>query len=384
MANRGYLCAHRSRALYPSVREPGYDPSQHTVAASVAVVPVLWLAGFSSDDVVIDDVTPARGAPVRVVGMVTERARFLSRLSDDAPRLARTLHAPSDALAAHARLLAAAVEGTDGDFVSTELEEIAALRRGGPESFLAELRAAIDGDFAALLAVSGWERGAAIPRADSILGEEEPGDADAMALARLLGHSHVRDVPWERALPPEPVDPPLVLAVRARDADTVRALLAAGVDVNAAGPRGSTALRVAVNSAESLALLLLDAGATITPAAFADAARRGRPALVQRMLALGADPRMVHEGESVLTRACQALSDAEPIARMLLDAGADPDAGTRPPLIAALASKREPLVRLLLERGARLDAVDHAGHDVLWWARASKRPALLALVEARL
>lgn len=383
MANRGYLCAGKEAVLYPSVREPKYDVSNQTIAASVTFVPVLWLAGFATTDLVFDDVKAPGGASVRVAGLLTSRSTFLKRLPHGATRLAISLGVAPGALAEHASLLATAVRASRGKHVSTELEEIAALRRDGVEGLGADLRAAIEGDVEALARLCGWARGASVAKATSLLAGRARED-DALSIDRLLGHAHVQEVPWEPALPPPPAESPLFAAMRARDEAKVRALLDAGADANEKGPHGGGSLNFAVGMSEAIAHLLLDRGATIDDAAFMNAAHKGRRALVERMLKAGADPNTTRLGDTVLTRACQASADAEATARLLLDAGADPNRGNMRPIMAALASKREPLVRLLLERGARVDAVDSAKRDVLWWARFSKRPALVALIESEL
>lgn len=235
MANRGYLCAGRTNALYPSVREPKYDAGAQTIAASVSYVPVLWLAGFTADDVVFDDVKPPRGKAVRVVGMIASRTSYLRRLPQGAARLAVALGAKPSALAEHAARLAEAVREVQGKCLSTELEEIASLRRDGVDGLASDLRAALAGDPGALARVSGWEKGFVVPSADVMLGAR-PKKKDALALDRLLGHAHERDVPWEPAAPPPPKASPLYAAMRARNEAKVRSLIAAGADLEAAGP----------------------------------------------------------------------------------------------------------------------------------------------------
>lgn len=382
MANRGYLCAGKDAVLYPSVREAKYDAATQTIAASVAFVPLLWLAGFTAADVVFDEVKAPRGGSVRVVGLLAARASYLKRLPQGAERLAILLGTTPTALSEHVALLGKAVRASKGKYVSTELEEIAALRRDGVAGLAADLKAALDGDIDAHTRVCGWSR-RPIPRALCLF-EDDVSEDDASGIDRLLGHAHVRDVPWEPALPPPPEETPLFLAIRARDEAKVRALLDAGADVLATGPHGGSALLLAVGASEAIAHQLLDRGVVVDDAAFMNAAHKGRSSLVERMLKAGADPNTTRVGETALTRACQAPADAEATARLLLDAGADPNRGVMRPIMAALASKREPLVRLLLERGARVDAIDSAKRDVLWWAKFSKRPALIALIEAEL
>ena len=151
----------------------------------------------------------------------------------------------------------------------------------------------------------------------------------------------------------EPGVPPLVAAVRAEDGAAVRALLAAGVDVNAPQPDGATALHWAVHreddeTAEALIRAGADAGAAndlgVTPLLMA--CRRGQGALVVRLLAAGADPNAgLPSGET--------------------------------PLMAAARAGSRAAVAALLERGARVDAAEATrGQTALMWAVANRHPAV--------
>ena len=92
-------------------------------------------------------------------------------------------------------------------------------------------------------------------------------------------------------------DLPLVEAVKSRDANAVRTLLAEGVDVNAPQPDGATALHWAAYRDDlDTAALLIEAGANVNTANELGAtplwlaADNGSPTMIERLLDAGADP----------------------------------------------------------------------------------------------
>ena len=141
--------------------------------------------------------------------------------------------------------------------------------------------------------------------------------------------------------------PTIVEAARAQDTDTVRALIAEGVDVDAAQPDGATALHWAAyrNDSETAALLL-DAGADV------DAANE-----------LGATPVWLAAGNG-----------SPDMVRQLLEAGADPNLALRngeTPVMTASRTGNADAVRLLAARGADVDAQERSrGQTALMWAVA--------------
>ena len=141
--------------------------------------------------------------------------------------------------------------------------------------------------------------------------------------------------------------PSIVEAARAQDVDAVRALLAEGVDVDAAQPDGATALHwAAYRNDPEVAALLLDAGADV------DAANE-----------LGATPVWLAADNG----------SAAMVAR-LLDAGADPDIALlngETPVMTASRTGNADAVRLLAARGADVDAKERSrGQTALMWAVA--------------
>ena len=153
--------------------------------------------------------------------------------------------------------------------------------------------------------------------------------------------------------------PGLIEAVKAGDAERVRALLESGADAGAAELDGSTALLWATHRDDvETVRLLIEAGAEVSAAND-----------------LGATP---------LWAASENRSTA--VVRTLLDAGADPNrellSGETPVMVAARAGSAE-VVRLLAAGGADLDRQGSRGQTALMWAAAQRHPEVLeALLEA--
>ena len=153
--------------------------------------------------------------------------------------------------------------------------------------------------------------------------------------------------------------PSIVEAARAQDVDAVRALLAEGVDVDAAQPDGATALHwAAYRNDPEVAALLLDAGADV------DAANE-----------LGATPVWLAADNG----------SAAMVAR-LLDAGADPDIALlngETPVMTASRTGNADAVRLLAARGADVDAKERSrGQTALMWAVAQGHHAIIDVLLA--
>ena len=105
--------------------------------------------------------------------------------------------------------------------------------------------------------------------------------------------------------------------------------------------------------------------------ALSDAARRGDVAAVERLLRDGA--KVNFGSESVWSPLLGAtFAESLPIAKLLLDHGADPNAayGYEPPLEAAVQGKRDDIAFLLLDRGAK------PGWIELWQVVYARRHAL--------
>ncbi len=129
------------------------------------------------------------------------------------------------------------------------------------------------------------------------------------------------------------VDSRLIDAVKERDAATVRALIARGVDVNAPDGDGSTALHwAAANGDLAMTEALLKAGASVKAVTRIGgmsplfmAARHGNADVVIALLKAGANADEANSnGTTVLMVA--AASGSAPAVKALLDRGADPNA----------------------------------------------------------
>lgn len=160
-------------------------------------------------------------------------------------------------------------------------------------------------------------------------------------------------------------DPPLVEAAKNGDEATLRTLVEQGVDVNATGGDGATALLWASHRdlPESVALLIAagadvdranDLGATPLWAA----GENGSVAVTELLLDAAADPsRALRHGETPLMATARA--GAARVAELLLDHGADPNAtGPRDQtaLMWAVLNRAPDVVKVLLDHGADVHA----------------------------
>jgi ankyrin repeat protein len=203
--------------------------------------------------------------------------------------------------------------------------------------------------------------------------------------------------------------PPLVAAAKNGAPESALALIAAGADVNAAEPDGTTALHWAARGGmASLVELLLGAGAAagaanrygVTPLQLA--AENGDAAIMRALLAAGADANAtLPEGETVLMTAARTGTVAA--LNVLLEHGAALDAREHwygeSALIWATVENHADAVRTLIEHGADVDSRSAAqpreqrrnGQSILplgawtplmYAAREDSRVAAAALVAA--
>jgi ankyrin len=159
---------------------------------------------------------------------------------------------------------------------------------------------------------------------------------------------------------------PILEATRTGDPAAVLAAIAAGADVNAPEPDGTTALHWAVYRHQTDVIdALLAAGADPSArneygaAPMGEAAVVGDPAVLEALLEAGAEADAPGpDGQTALMVIARTANlDA---ARLLLDAGADVDAvegwGGQTALMWAVAQSQPEMVRLLIEAGADVNA----------------------------
>jgi ankyrin repeat protein len=166
----------------------------------------------------------------------------------------------------------------------------------------------------------------------------------------------------------------LINALKVKDKAEVERCLASGVDVNIRHKFGWSPLDKAIDSGDLWFVhRLLKAGADPN-----DSHPQGRPPLVsavshgnveivKELLDRGAKIRIA--GWDALAEAC--VRGEERIAKILLDAGGDPNGTTVPgvtSLMFAVSRKLPGLVQKLLKKGARVDAVDSQGYTALFHA----------------
>ncbi len=150
---------------------------------------------------------------------------------------------------------------------------------------------------------------------------------------------------------PEAGFTPLLHAVLAGNLDAVRVLLAAGANVDEAGPDGVTALMLAlIKRHEEITLFLLDQGADPNPAdagytALHLATATGQLAVAEALLARGVDPNVRLERPQRLTNAFEIGVFQSPGSGRLTQIGSTP-------FIVAAKSADARMMRLLAEAGA--------------------------------
>ncbi|MCY4505960.1 MAG: ankyrin repeat domain-containing protein, partial [Acidobacteria bacterium] len=160
---------------------------------------------------------------------------------------------------------------------------------------------------------------------------------------------------------------PLLYAVLAGDAESVGVLLAAGADVDDAGPDEVTALMLALTKRHTaIALQLLEAGADPHPAAAGYtalhlAAATGQPAAAEALLTRGADPNARLERPQRLTNAFEIGVFTSPGSGRLTQIGSTPF------LVAAKAADAG-MMRRLPEAGADPRATTDDGTTALMLA----------------
>ncbi len=177
----------------------------------------------------------------------------------------------------------------------------------------------------------------------------------------------------------------LLWAAHWDDADLVERLLAAGANVNLADDHGVTALeRAAENASLAMVETLLAAGADVNAAQTSGltplmtASRTGNPGVVRALLAHGAnaDAAVTETGSTALM---WAVSEPHPeIVGLLLDAGADPAPSTVKgftPLMFAARNGDIETARTLLAAGVDVNAPSADGTHVLPFSIVSGQDA---------
>jgi len=210
----------------------------------------------------------------------------------------------------------------------------------------------------------------------------EAGQAECAALLLKLGAppdaiqaggGGNRPDAWYRPAGLRPID----LALKRNDFVMVRMLLAGGaeltIDVAAAMGDVDAVGRILESDPAALRALGNEAGRPM-----GEAARRGHTAIIGVLLARGVDPNLrdgrdAPRGKAIWHAAQRA--DGE-MARMLLKAGADPNAGIESSGTATWMAKRPELRRMFEEHGGCVDASGHLldGNDEAVLAMAEEDP----------
>jgi ankyrin repeat protein len=174
-------------------------------------------------------------------------------------------------------------------------------------------------------------------------------------------------------------------AIRQGDADQVRALLAADPALaDSRTPEGATPVLWAVYTRHSDLVPLLLSG---RPADFFEACALGDTARAAGLLA--ADPPLAnrHSGDGFTGLGYACFFAHADLARLLLDAGADPNLAARNPLAvaplhSAVATDKAALVELLLAHGAHPDPEEGSGMTPLHTAAGHGNREIIARLRA--
>lgn len=360
MANRAYLCCTSKKHTYPSFQEPDYDPKSQTVALCAYAVPLLWIAIYRAEDIIVDELE-VEGQIVREPAPVVNRSQVVARLEEATSRL-ESMFPQNGPLREHSRLLGTAISEIDPAFqyVTIEMEEIACL--GVPRDF--------HGTFRRLLQFMG---GLEMPDAREVLeqitsihsdrefvpvsrfAEADLPNEDWENLARLLGAEHHRDLPWIPKAEPPGDDPELVVALKERKRDQVLRLLEAGADPNELdGRRLHVPIDYAAEFCQSAVEPLLAAGAKVTDDCVAEAAKKGRAKTLRSLLDAGGNPDAKHilGQKPALSCVCESEQAAAEKVKLLLESGADPNAidlSRRTPLQECLRCDKLDLAEIFVD-----------------------------------
>lgn len=172
----------------------------------------------------------------------------------------------------------------------------------------------------------------------------------------------------------------LIRAIQEGDSRTVHSMLAKGVELNARGSNGTTALIESIEAYHpELAEELVTAGADSNFPDYTDASPLMHAAwncqlelarfLLERKARLGARNR---DGETALMMGAWTCKDGRMV-RLLLEAGAavnDKSKSGNTPLMMAVSNGDEAAVRVLVAAGADLKAVNDEGETALTLARS--------------
>jgi ankyrin repeat protein len=171
---------------------------------------------------------------------------------------------------------------------------------------------------------------------------------------------------------------PLLVAIRYRNADVVRMFLTAGADAKTDAP--ALVREALIQGNVDVEQALIAAGLPVRDpqgltATLATGPNMVRVGFTQRLLTLGASPPDdIRTGVfSASLLGYSAAGYGLPVARMLLERGADPNGvgapGVTPLMMAAAAAEPDPaLIHLLLDKGADITARDARGRTALDWA----------------
>jgi len=207
---------------------------------------------------------------------------------------------------------------------------------------------------------------------------------DAAGVKRLIARGVKPDFDFNEAYGGRSGESPLTMAIGRGHLDVARILLEAGADPNRRDAFDQSPLERA-RTAEAVELLVAHGARADLPKSgqdrFLAAAQRGDAAMIRTLLAAGADPR--NPPTKAIPELMERGDDAE-AAKLLLDAGADPNARTQwnETLVErALFRKRWGILRALADARAALQASDEPECGTSFWKCHSIQTARLATLD---
>lgn len=190
MSATSYLCVSGIGRLYPSARDPRFDPARQVICAGAGHVPLLWLALFRPGDLKRQSVRPIDGGPEDVVDALAPVAsvdRALLQLDQAVPAIDALFGEAWGPIGPLAKKLAQAIKSAGQIYVTVELDEVEA----GKDTI-----AYRDAMRRILRYFDAPDREGGGRELVEVLSQMCGIDAAALDVGAVAGHQHERKVTW--------------------------------------------------------------------------------------------------------------------------------------------------------------------------------------------